>query len=96
MTNYARMYRFGITPWERYGEAAAASGASALEALAITARTFALANRERHRRDGFDLCTLTHCQVLRDPTPAMRAASGIERVNTAAANVGIASGSCAS
>jgi len=25
MTNYARMYRFGITPWERYGPAAAAS-----------------------------------------------------------------------
>jgi SpoIID/LytB domain protein len=56
------------------GEAAPASGASALEALAITARTFALANLGRHRRDGFDLCTLTHCQVLRGPTPAMRAA----------------------
>ena len=25
MTNYARMYRFGITPWERYGSVAAAS-----------------------------------------------------------------------
>jgi len=25
VTNYARMYRFGITPWERYGTAAAAS-----------------------------------------------------------------------
>src|SRR5260221_1849197 len=25
MTNYARMYRFGITPWERYGTVAAAS-----------------------------------------------------------------------
>ena len=25
MTNYARMYRFGITPWERYATAAAAS-----------------------------------------------------------------------
>ncbi len=25
MTNYARMYRFGITPWEKYGEAAASS-----------------------------------------------------------------------
>jgi SAM-dependent methyltransferase len=25
MTNYARMYRFGITPWERYGTAASAS-----------------------------------------------------------------------
>ena len=28
MTNYARMYRFVITPWERYREAAAASVAS--------------------------------------------------------------------
>src|SRR3954452_24179016 len=25
MVNYARMYRFGITPWEGYGQAAAAS-----------------------------------------------------------------------
>jgi SAM-dependent methyltransferase len=25
MTNYARLYRFGITPWERYATAAAAS-----------------------------------------------------------------------
>ena len=25
MTNYARMYRFGITPWEHYATAAAAS-----------------------------------------------------------------------
>ena len=25
MTNYARLYRFGFTPWERYATAAAAS-----------------------------------------------------------------------
>lgn len=31
MTNYARMYRFGITPWERYGKAAAASVAALLD-----------------------------------------------------------------
>jgi SAM-dependent methyltransferase len=31
MTNYARMYRFGITPWERYGTAAAASIAALLD-----------------------------------------------------------------
>jgi SAM-dependent methyltransferase len=31
MTNYARMYRFGITPWERYGTAAAASIAAQLD-----------------------------------------------------------------
>ena len=31
MSNYARMYRFGITPWERYGNAAAASIARLLD-----------------------------------------------------------------
>jgi SAM-dependent methyltransferase len=31
MTNYARMYRFGITPWERYATVAAASIAAQLD-----------------------------------------------------------------
>ncbi|GAB1692472.1 class I SAM-dependent methyltransferase [Krasilnikovia sp. M28-CT-15] len=31
MTNYARMYRWGITPWEGYGEAAAGSIAALLD-----------------------------------------------------------------
>jgi SAM-dependent methyltransferase len=31
MTNYARMYRFGVTPWERYGKAAAESIAALLD-----------------------------------------------------------------
>ena len=31
MTNYSRMYRFGITPWERYATAAAASIAALLD-----------------------------------------------------------------
>jgi SAM-dependent methyltransferase len=31
MTNYARMYHFGVTPWERYGDAASASIAAALD-----------------------------------------------------------------
>ena len=31
VTNYARMYRFGMTPWERYGEAAAGSVAALLD-----------------------------------------------------------------
>lgn len=31
MTNYSRMYRLGITPWERYGQAAAASIAALLD-----------------------------------------------------------------
>jgi SpoIID/LytB domain protein len=57
------------------GEAVPRSARAALEALAITVRTFALANRGRHARDGFDLCDLTHCQVLRPPTPATSAAA---------------------
>ena len=31
MTNYARMYRFGITPWERFGKAAGAGIAALLD-----------------------------------------------------------------
>jgi SAM-dependent methyltransferase len=31
MTNYKRLYRLGITPWERYGQAAAASIAAHLD-----------------------------------------------------------------
>jgi SpoIID/LytB domain protein len=50
------------------GEAAQGSPPAALEALAITVRTFALANLGRHRADGFDLCDQTHCQVLRTAT----------------------------
>jgi SpoIID/LytB domain protein len=57
------------------GEAAKDSSPAALEALAITVRTFALANLGRHRADGFDLCDLTHCQVLRKPSAATTAAA---------------------
>jgi stage II sporulation protein D len=49
--------------------------AAAQEALAIAIRTFAAANTGRHRRDGFDLCDRTHCQVLRPSTPASRLAA---------------------
>ena len=47
------------------GEGQPAAGDAAQQALAITARTFASANRNRHRREGFDLCDTTHCQVVR-------------------------------
>src|SRR5256885_14985421 len=61
------------------GEAARDSQPAALEALAITVRTFAAANLGRHRADGFDLCDQTHCQVLRSATAASeRAASATE------------------
>jgi len=60
-------YRVETLPLEEYvarvvaGETSSATPTAAREALAITARTYALANRGRHAADGFDLCTLTHC-----------------------------------
>ncbi len=62
------------------GEGQPRAGDAAQQALAITARTFAIANRNRHRREGFDLCDTTHCQVVRAATPtttrAAQATSG--------------------
>ena len=57
------------------GEAARDSQPAALDALAITIRTFALANRGRHRADGFDLCDQTHCQVVRAASAAATGAA---------------------
>jgi SpoIID/LytB domain protein len=57
------------------GEAARDSQPAALEALAIAVRTYTLANRGRHRADGFDLCDETHCQVMRAATAATERAA---------------------
>jgi SpoIID/LytB domain protein len=48
---------------------------AAMQALAIAARTFTVANRGRHDAEGFDVCDTTHCQVLRASTAASRAAA---------------------
>ncbi|MHB0999446.1 MAG: SpoIID/LytB domain-containing protein [Armatimonadota bacterium] len=37
----------------------------AFAAQAVVARSFAYASKGRHAREGFDLCSLTHCQVYR-------------------------------
>jgi SpoIID/LytB domain protein len=54
---------------------------AALEAMAITARTFVAANMGRHEAEGFDVCDLTHCQVRgrssRSTAAAARATSGL-------------------
>lgn len=78
-------YRRVTLPLEQYvagvveAEAAPESGAAAKQALAIVARSFALANRGRHAKDGFDFCDLTHCQVMRAAGPsAMDAARATE------------------
>ena len=57
------------------GEGQPRAGDAAQQALAITARTFALANRNRHRKEGFDLCDTTHCQVVRAATAITRRAA---------------------
>jgi SpoIID/LytB domain protein len=69
-------------PLEQYvarvvaAEEAPGSEPAALEALAIAARTFALANLGRHASENFDLCDLTHCQVMGTATPSTEQAAG--------------------
>lgn len=58
-------------PSERYimavlsGEAAPDEPLESLKAMAVTMRTFALVNANRHAEEGFGLCDSTHCQVSR-------------------------------
>ena len=47
------------------GEAAPDEPMASLKAMAISIRTFALANASRHNAEGFGLCDSTHCQALR-------------------------------
>jgi stage II sporulation protein D len=50
------------------------------QAQAIVARTYAVAVRGRHRADGFDVCSTTHCQVYQqDAWRRSRWATAIER-----------------
>jgi SpoIID/LytB domain protein len=45
------------------------------QALAVAIRTYVLFNDGRHRKDGFDLCDTTHCQVLRASSANSRRAA---------------------
>jgi stage II sporulation protein D len=69
------------------GEAAVLKSPAARAAMAIVARTWALRWRGRHSAEGFDFCSLTHCQVfhslpetrsgaLRDVDEAVRSTAG--------------------
>jgi len=49
------------------GEAAILRNHAALQTMAILARTWALRYRGRYHAQGFDFCSLTHCQVFRLP-----------------------------
>lgn len=57
------------------GEGQPRDSEAAHQALAIAARTFVLANRDRHRAEGFDMCDTTHCQVIRPATSVTRRAA---------------------
>lgn len=81
-------YDVSRMPLEEYvarvvsAEAEPSSGVESLKALAIVARTFALTNLRRHERDGFDMCDLTHCQVVGARTRAGDEAAGATRGRT--------------
>ena len=54
------------------GEAGELAQPEALKAMAVAARSFALRSRGRHAAEGFDLCSLTHCQVYTSQAPEER------------------------
>jgi SpoIID/LytB domain protein len=74
-------YEVVTLPLETYvarvlvGEALPGSEPAAYEALAIAIRTYTLANRGKHRADGFDVCDQTHCQVMRTASPVTERAA---------------------
>jgi stage II sporulation protein D len=59
-------YVAGVLAGEQaVGTLPAAVATKVLELQAVISRTYAVANRGRHAREGFDLCAETHCQVFR-------------------------------
>ena len=52
-------YLYGILP----SEVNAGWNIEALKAQAVVSRTYVLKNLHKHEKDGFDVCTETHCQV---------------------------------
>jgi stage II sporulation protein D len=61
------------------GEASLLQAPAARHAMAILARTWAQRWQGRHRGQGFDFCSLTHCQVFRLPLDdEANAPNGIE------------------
>jgi SpoIID/LytB domain protein len=57
------------------GEAEPGAADAAQQALAVAVRTYAIVNQGRHRREGFDLCDTTHCQVMRTANEMSRRAA---------------------
>jgi len=67
------------------GEGSVQDPAGTRGALAILARTWALRWQGRHHADGYDFCSLTHCQVFR---PVRAAASDLRRQSEILAGTG--------
>jgi len=61
-------YVKGVVPYELGGSSYWPM--ETLKAHAVCAATFAVANKERHKSYGFDVCTGQHCQVYRGTTSA--------------------------
>ena len=57
------------------GEGEPGAADAAQQALAVAIRTYAVVNAGRHRREGFDLCDSTHCQVFRAANDSSRRAA---------------------
>ena len=57
-------YLNGVVPYEIGSN----SPEAALEAQAVLARTWAIANSHRFKVDGYNLCSDTQCQVYKDPS----------------------------
>lgn len=74
-------YAVASMPLEDYvadvlaAEAPSDATPATLKALAIVARTFVIRHLDRHQAEGFDVCDLTHCQVLRAATARTRDAT---------------------
>ena len=73
--------KIGDVPLEVYvarvlaGEGEPNAPEATQQALAIAIRTYAVFNAGRHRREGFDLCDSTHCQVPRSGNANSRRAA---------------------
>jgi stage II sporulation protein D len=53
----------------------------ALKALAVTVRTYALKNLRRHKQDGYDFCSTTHCQRFESTAPSNAAAKAVRETS---------------
>jgi SpoIID/LytB domain protein len=74
-------YVLGVTS----AEASTEDEIEALEAQAITTRTFALKNLGRHASEGYDFCSLTHCELYKRIADDAAATPSLEIIRRAVA-----------